>query len=65
VSKNWPNDPIIDCKSPSNLVEVIEKDFWKKSYRSLNVFLNKMNLWTYKMLEEEFICFSLFLTFCN
>ncbi len=26
MSKNYPNDPRIDCKSPSNLVELIEKD---------------------------------------
>ncbi len=26
VSKNQPNDPRIDCKSPFNLVELIEKD---------------------------------------
>jgi hypothetical protein len=24
MNKNWPNDPIIDCKS-SNLMELIEK----------------------------------------
>jgi hypothetical protein len=26
VKKNWSNDPRIDCKPPSNLVEMIEKD---------------------------------------
>jgi hypothetical protein len=26
VSKNWSNDPRIDCKSTFNLVELIEKD---------------------------------------
>jgi hypothetical protein len=26
VNKNWPNDPRIGCKSPSNLVEFIEND---------------------------------------
>ncbi len=26
VSKNWLNDPKIDCKPPSNLVEMIKKD---------------------------------------
>jgi hypothetical protein len=26
VNKNWPNDPRIGCKSPSNLVEFLEKD---------------------------------------
>jgi hypothetical protein len=26
VNKNWPNDLRIGCKSPSNLVELIEKD---------------------------------------
>ncbi len=26
VNKNWPNDPRIGCKSPSNLLEFIEKD---------------------------------------
>jgi hypothetical protein len=27
MSKNWPNDPRIDFKPPSNLVEMIEKGF--------------------------------------
>ncbi len=26
VNKNWPNDLKIGCKSPSNLLEFIEKD---------------------------------------
>ncbi len=26
MNKNWPNDPRISCKSPSNLVEFLEKD---------------------------------------
>jgi hypothetical protein len=26
VNKNWPNDLRIGCKSPSNLVEFLEKD---------------------------------------
>ncbi len=26
MSKNQPNDPRSDCKPPSNLVELIEKD---------------------------------------
>ncbi len=26
VNKNWPNDLKISCKSPSNLVEFLEKD---------------------------------------
>jgi hypothetical protein len=26
VNKNWPNDPRISCKSPSNLMEFLEKD---------------------------------------
>jgi hypothetical protein len=26
VSKNWLNDPKIDCKPPSNLVEMIKRD---------------------------------------
>jgi hypothetical protein len=26
TSENWPNDPRIDFKPPSNLVEMIEKD---------------------------------------
>jgi hypothetical protein len=25
-NKNWPNDAIIGCKSPFNLVEFLEKD---------------------------------------
>jgi hypothetical protein len=27
VSKNWPNDPRIGCKSPSSLADFIESDF--------------------------------------
>ncbi len=27
MNKNWPNDFRINCKSPFNLVELIEKDF--------------------------------------
>jgi hypothetical protein len=26
VNKNWLNDPRIGCKSPSNLIEFLEKD---------------------------------------
>ncbi len=26
VNKNWPNDPRIGCKSPSNLLEFLERD---------------------------------------
>ncbi len=26
VDKNWPNDPKIRCKSPSNLLEFLERD---------------------------------------
>ncbi len=26
ANKNWPNDPRIDCKSPSNLLEFLERD---------------------------------------
>ncbi len=26
MNKNWPNNPIIDCKPLFNLVELIEKD---------------------------------------
>jgi len=26
VSKNWPNDVKIDCKSPNDLIEFIEMD---------------------------------------
>jgi hypothetical protein len=26
VNKYWPNDPRVGCKSPSNLVKLIEKD---------------------------------------
>jgi hypothetical protein len=59
VSKNWPNDRTIDCRLPSNLVEMIEKhlNFEKE--------LEKLNFWTYKMLEEEFMCFSSSFAFCK
>jgi hypothetical protein len=26
VNKNWPNDPIISCKSPFSLVDLFETD---------------------------------------
>jgi hypothetical protein len=26
VNKNWPNDPKIGCKSPSNLLEFLERN---------------------------------------
>ncbi len=26
MNKNWPNDQKIGCKSPSNLLKLIEKD---------------------------------------
>jgi hypothetical protein len=26
VNKNWPNDLIIGCKSPSNLLEFLKRD---------------------------------------
>ncbi len=26
VNKNWPNDPKIECKSPFNLLEFLERD---------------------------------------
>jgi hypothetical protein len=26
VNKNWHNDPRVDCRRPSNLVELIEMD---------------------------------------
>jgi hypothetical protein len=26
INKNWPNDPIIGCKSPSNLLEFLERN---------------------------------------
>jgi hypothetical protein len=26
VNKNWPNDPIIGCRYPSNLIEFLKKD---------------------------------------
>ncbi len=59
MSKNGPNDHTIDCKPPSNLVEMIEKhlNFEKE--------LEKFNFWTYKMLEEEFMCFSSSFSFCK
>jgi hypothetical protein len=44
VSKNWPNDPIIDCEPPSNLVEVIEKDFWKKKKKEFKCFSEQNEL---------------------
>ncbi len=30
VNKNWLNDPIVGCKSPSNLVEFFEKNIGLK-----------------------------------
>jgi len=34
MSKNWPNDPKIDFKPPSNLVEMIEKDLDFEEFES-------------------------------
>jgi hypothetical protein len=34
MSKNWPNDPKIDLKPPSNLVEMIEKDLDFEEFES-------------------------------
>ncbi len=26
MNKNWPNDPKVGCKPPSNLIEFLKKD---------------------------------------
>ncbi len=34
VNKNWPNDPIRGCKSPSDLLEFFERDMdFKKEFK--------------------------------
>jgi len=45
VSTNWQNDPKIDCKPPSFLVELVESNL---NFEEFEGSLNKMNLWTYK-----------------
>jgi hypothetical protein len=50
VNKNWLNDPRIDCKPPSNVVELIEKDLdFEEELENLKVLLSSINFWTYKM----------------
>ncbi len=50
MNKNWLNDPIIDCKPPSNLVKLIEKDLdFEEELENLKVLLSRINFWTYKM----------------
>jgi hypothetical protein len=40
VNKNWLNDTRIDCKPPSNLVELIEKDLsFEEELENLKVLL--------------------------
>jgi hypothetical protein len=39
------------CKPLSDLAELIEKDLDFEELEDLNVHLNMMKLWTYKMLE--------------
>ncbi len=34
MNKNWPNDLRIDFKPPSNMVEMIEKDFDFEEFES-------------------------------
>lgn len=34
MRKNWPNDPRIDFKPPSNLVEMIEKGLYFEEFES-------------------------------
>jgi hypothetical protein len=37
MTKNWPNDHTIDCKTRSNLVEMIEKHLnFEKELEKLN-----------------------------
>jgi hypothetical protein len=53
VNKNWPNDPRIGYKFPSNLVDLIEIDLnlYKKSLKSLKSLkklLKWMKLWSCK-----------------
>ncbi len=43
VNKNWPKDPIIGCKSPSNLVDLIEINL-----KSLKELLKGTKLWSCK-----------------
>jgi len=55
VKKKWLNDLRIGCKPPSNLVELIEKDFdFEEELKNLNIHLNEMELWTFKMLKDFF-----------
>jgi hypothetical protein len=45
VKKKWLNDPRIGCKPPSNLVELVEKDFdLEEELNNLNIHLNEIKL---------------------
>lgn len=57
-SQKLAQDPIIGCKPPYNLVELIENDLKLEEGSS-----NDMKLWTYKMLEDFYFHFLLFLPF--
>ncbi len=49
MNSNWTNDPRINCKSPSNWVELIEKDLNFEVLKNLKVFVSGMNFWTYNI----------------
>ncbi len=53
VNKNWPSDPRIGCKPPSNFMELIQTylDF-EEVLEYLKVYLNGMKYWTYKILKD-------------
>jgi hypothetical protein len=49
VSKNWPNDPKIGCKSPSSFANFIENDLnLEDELKNLKELLKGTKLWSCK-----------------
>ncbi len=56
MNKKWPNDPRIDCKPPSNLVELIKKDLkFEEELENFKVLWSGMNLWTLKNVSKIYL----------
>jgi hypothetical protein len=50
VNKNWPNDPMINCKSFFSLIDFIETDAnFKKELEEFEKTLKTMKLWSCKI----------------
>jgi hypothetical protein len=49
MSKNWPNDPRIGCKSPSSLIDFNESDLnLEEELKDLKELLKGTKLWSCK-----------------